>query len=111
MSGPSIAELAKLNGHISILITHIGTRHRYSGSNLTKCLLVLFVKCSVGRKSRIVTLPLKLLLMRKMTIHIALAEVGIRLYGGVSGSVDKAVNDLLAGNLKFNADISPAKAP
>lgn len=35
----------------------------------------------------------------------ALAEVGIRLYGGVSGSVDKAVNDLLAGNLKFNADI------
>ena len=35
----------------------------------------------------------------------ALAEAGIRLYGGVSGSADEAVNQLLAGNLAYNADV------
>ena len=36
--------------------------------------------------------------------QIALAEAGIRLYGGVSGSADEAVEALLAGNLVFNPD-------
>ena len=35
----------------------------------------------------------------------ALAQAGIRLYGGVSGSADEAVNDLLAGKLDFNPDV------
>lgn len=35
----------------------------------------------------------------------ALTEAGIRLYGGVSGSADEAVNALLAGNLSFNPDV------
>lgn len=35
----------------------------------------------------------------------ALAEAGIRLYGGVSGSADEAVNQLLAGDLTFDPDV------
>lgn len=35
----------------------------------------------------------------------ALAENGIKLYGGVSGSADEAVNALIAGNLSFNPDV------
>ena len=35
----------------------------------------------------------------------ALAEAGIRFYGGVSGSADEAVNDLLAGNLVYNPQV------
>lgn len=35
----------------------------------------------------------------------ALAEAGIRLYGGVSGSADSAVEHLLAGNLAFDSDV------
>ena len=35
----------------------------------------------------------------------ALAEAGIRLYGGVSGSVDEAVIALLAGKLAYNPDV------
>lgn len=35
----------------------------------------------------------------------ALSEAGIRLYGGVSGSADEAVEALLAGNLAFNPDV------
>ena len=35
----------------------------------------------------------------------ALAEAGIRLYGGVSGSADDAVNALLAGTLAYNPDV------
>lgn len=35
----------------------------------------------------------------------ALAQAGIRLYGGVSGSADEAVNALLAGTLKFDPDV------
>lgn len=35
----------------------------------------------------------------------ALAEAGIQLYGGVSGSADQAVNALLAGNLTFQPDV------
>lgn len=35
----------------------------------------------------------------------ALAQAGIKLYGGVSGSADDAVNALLAGNLGYNPDI------
>ena len=34
----------------------------------------------------------------------ALAQAGITLYCGVSGTCDKAVNDLLAGSLVFNPD-------
>ena len=35
----------------------------------------------------------------------ALAEAGIKLYGGVSGSVDDAVNALLSGSLAYNPDV------
>lgn len=35
----------------------------------------------------------------------ALAEAGITLYGGVSGSADQAVTDLLAKKLRYNSDI------
>lgn len=34
----------------------------------------------------------------------ALAEAGIKLYGGVSGNADKAVGELLEGTLKFDSD-------
>ncbi|MDO4546062.1 MAG: NifB/NifX family molybdenum-iron cluster-binding protein [Bacillota bacterium] len=34
----------------------------------------------------------------------ALAEAGIKLYGGVSGSADEAVKDCLAGKLSFDPD-------
>ena len=34
----------------------------------------------------------------------ALAEAGIKLYGGVSGSADEAVESYLAGNLAFDPD-------
>lgn len=37
--------------------------------------------------------------------QMALAQTGIQLYGGVSGSADEAVNALLAGNLVFNPDV------
>lgn len=36
----------------------------------------------------------------------ALDQAGIRLYGGVSGSADQAVADLLSGNLAYNPDVS-----
>ena len=35
----------------------------------------------------------------------ALAEAGIKLYGGVSGSADEAVIALLTGNLDYNPDV------
>ena len=35
----------------------------------------------------------------------ALAAAGIRLYGGVSGQADEAVQALLAGQLEFNPDV------
>ncbi len=35
----------------------------------------------------------------------ALAQAGIRLYGGVSGSADEAVNALLAGKLGYDPDV------
>lgn len=35
----------------------------------------------------------------------ALAEAGIKLYGGVSGSADDAVNALLTDTLSFNPDV------
>lgn len=35
----------------------------------------------------------------------ALAQAGIQLFGGVSGSADQAVEDLLAGKLQFQPDI------
>lgn len=34
----------------------------------------------------------------------ALAEAGIKLYGGVSGDADKAVEQLLAGSLQFSPE-------
>ncbi|PWM22501.1 MAG: DNA-binding protein [Clostridiales bacterium] len=37
--------------------------------------------------------------------QMALAEHGIKLYGGVSGSADEAVNAFLSGNLAFNPDV------
>ncbi len=37
--------------------------------------------------------------------QIALAEAGIQLYGGVSGSADEAVDALLAGKLNYNPDV------
>ena len=36
----------------------------------------------------------------------ALAEAGIRLYGGVTGDTDKAVEALLAGTLQYDANVS-----
>lgn len=35
----------------------------------------------------------------------ALAQAGIRLYGGVDGSADQAVKALIAGTLRYNADV------
>ena len=35
----------------------------------------------------------------------ALAEAGIRLYGGVSGSADEAVRALLSGELDYDPDV------
>ncbi len=35
----------------------------------------------------------------------ALAAAGIKLYGGVNGSTDEAVNALLAGNLNYDPDV------
>ena len=35
----------------------------------------------------------------------ALAQAGIRLYGGVSGSADEAAAALLAGTLQYNPDV------
>ena len=37
--------------------------------------------------------------------QIALAEAGIKLYGGASGSADAAVEALLAGNLVYTPDV------
>lgn len=36
---------------------------------------------------------------------MALAQSGIKLYGGVSGVADEAVNALVTGNLVFNPDV------
>lgn len=36
---------------------------------------------------------------------MALAEAGIQLYGGVSGSADQAVDALLAGSLSFDPEV------
>ena len=38
--------------------------------------------------------------------QMALAEAGIRLYGGVSGSADEAVQALISGNLTYNPDVT-----
>lgn len=35
----------------------------------------------------------------------ALAQVGIKLYGGVSGNADKAVEEFLFGNLEYNSEV------
>lgn len=37
--------------------------------------------------------------------QMALAEAGIKLYGGVSGSADEAVEALLTGGLNFDPDV------
>lgn len=37
--------------------------------------------------------------------QMALAEAGVKLYGGVSGNADEAVNALIAGNLAFDPDV------
>ncbi len=37
--------------------------------------------------------------------QMALAEAGIKLYGGVSGDADAAVNSFIAGKLDFNPDV------
>lgn len=37
--------------------------------------------------------------------QVALAEAGIKLYGGVSGEADAAVNALLAGSLGYNPNV------
>lgn len=37
--------------------------------------------------------------------QLALAQAGIRLFGGVSGSADAAVEALLAGALRFDPDV------
>ncbi|MFT9057558.1 MAG: NifB/NifX family molybdenum-iron cluster-binding protein [Ethanoligenens sp.] len=35
-----------------------------------------------------------------------LSEIGIALYGGVSGEADKAVKDFLSGELRFDPEVS-----
>ena len=35
----------------------------------------------------------------------ALSNAGIKVYGGVSGDVDTAVNDFIAGKLEYNPDV------
>ncbi len=37
--------------------------------------------------------------------QMALAQAGIRLFGGVSGDADKAVEDYLAGKLAYNPNV------
>ena len=37
--------------------------------------------------------------------QIALAQAGVKLYGGCSGSADAAVEALLAGTLEYNANV------
>jgi len=37
--------------------------------------------------------------------QMALAEVGIKLYGGVQGNADEAVNALLTGSLGYNPEV------
>ncbi|MGM9970949.1 MAG: DUF134 domain-containing protein [Anaeroplasmataceae bacterium] len=37
--------------------------------------------------------------------QMALNDVGIELYGGVTGNADEAVLDLISGNLKYNSDV------
>lgn len=37
--------------------------------------------------------------------QVALAEAGIKLFGGVSGDADKAVEAYLAGNLAYNPNV------
>jgi len=37
--------------------------------------------------------------------QMALAEAGIKLYGGVQGNADEAVNALLAGSLGYNPNV------
>ena len=37
--------------------------------------------------------------------QMALADAGIKLYGGVSGNADDAVNAFLSGNLGYNPDV------
>lgn len=37
--------------------------------------------------------------------RMALSEAGIKLYGGVSGNADEAVNAFVSGNLEFNPDV------
>lgn len=37
--------------------------------------------------------------------QMALADAGIKLYGGVSGNVDEVVNAFITGNLAFNPDV------
>ena len=37
--------------------------------------------------------------------QMALAQAGIRLFGGVSGNADEAVRALIAGELAFNPDV------
>lgn len=37
--------------------------------------------------------------------QVALAEAGIKLYGGVSGNADEAVAAFLAGSLDYNPDV------
>ena len=40
-----------------------------------------------------------------MGAQMALAEAGIKLYGGVSGDADKAVEDYIAGSLEYNPEV------
>ena len=37
--------------------------------------------------------------------QLALAEAGIKLYGGVRGDADDAVQDLLSGTLRYNPNV------
>ena len=47
----------------------------------------------------------KIIIQRKVGAQTALKEAGIRLYGGVKGNADKAIEAYLKGNLDYNPEV------
>ena len=47
----------------------------------------------------------KIIIQRKVGEQTALKEAGIRLYGGVKGNADKAIEAYLKGNLDYNPEV------
>lgn len=47
----------------------------------------------------------KIIIQRKVGAQTALKEAGIRLYGGVKGNADEAIEAYLKGNLEYNPEV------